>query len=298
MADATGLPTETSPPAQEDYAVHAYGPIARGLAVALRLAAVFNVLYIAAFIVRDIVTGSRGAPPFAIAMGLAVFSGGPFLLALLLAHAVKGRIAIEPERLVLTLRRERFEVPLASILAIRPFLLPLPGAGLRLVLASNRSFERRLVLSDPAALLSALTAALPSARGALTHPAIRFAAARHAHGLRRWPYFVVKYGLVPLAFAVVLFRLHQYIMYGGAFGQYHLSGLGPYARAFLLRWLGVAGGLVVYAGLVRFAVEVLALGATYLLAARARGIRRAAEVLADIAYFVLMPMYVLAMLLG
>ncbi|MEO5728026.1 MAG: hypothetical protein ABI134_10720 [Byssovorax sp.] len=296
--NATGSTADTSPPGQDDFTVHAYGPVARGIAVALRLAALFNVLYIAAFIVRDIVTGSRGAPPLAIAMGLAVFSGGPFLLALFIAHASKGRLAIEPEKLVLTLRRERFEVPLASITAIRPLRLPLPGPGLRIVLASNRSFERRLVLPDPAALLSALAEALPSARSALTHPAIRFATARHIHGRRRWPYFAVKYGLVPLAFAVVLFRLHQYIMYGGAFGQYHLSGLGPYLRAFLLRWTGVAGGLVVYAGLVRFAVEVLSFGGTYLFAAHARGIRRAAEIAADIAYFVLMPAYVLAMLLG
>ena len=108
----------------------------------------------------------------------------------------------------------------------------------------------------------------------------------------------MKYGVVPLVFAVILFRLHQYIMYGGAFGQYHLSGLGPYLRAFFMRWTGVAGGLVVFAGLVRCVVEVLSFGGTYLFAAHARGIRRAAEIVADVAYFVLIPAYVLAMLLG
>ena len=298
MADATGSTAETSPPGQDDFTVQAYGPAARGVAVALRLVALLNVLYIAAFIVRDIVTGSRGAPPLAVAMGLASFSGGPFLLALLIGSAGKGRIAIEPEKLVLTLLRERFEIPTASILAIRPLRLPLPGPGVRIVLTSNRSFERRLVLPDPAALLSALAEALTSARSALAHPSIRFATARRTHGRRRWPYFVVKYGVVPLAFAIVLFRLHQYIMYGGAFGQYHLSGLGPYLRAFVVRWTGVAGGLIVVAGLVRFVVEVLSLAATYLFATHARGIRRAAEVAADIVYFVLIPAYVLALLLG
>ena len=294
MADATGSPVEKSPPGQADLTVHAYSPIARGASVALRLVAVLNVLYLAAFIVRDIVTGSRGAPPLQIVMGLALFSGGPLLLALLVGMASKGTIAIEAEKLVLTLRRERFEIPMASIAAVRPFLLPLPGPGIRLVLASNRSFERRLVLPDPAALL----VALPSAESALSHPTVLFATARRTHGRRRWLYFVVKYGVVPLAFTIILFRLHQYIMYGGAFGQYHLYGLGPYLRAFLLRWAGVGGGLVVYAGLVRFALEVVALGATYLFRAHARGIRRAAEVLADIAYFFVIPAYVLAMLLG
>lgn len=298
MADATGSPAETSPPGQADLTVHAYSSIARGASVALRLVAVLNVLYLAAFIARDIVTGSRGAPPLQIIMGLSLFSGGPLLLALLVGMASKGTIAVEAEKLVLTLRRERFEIPLASIAAIRPFLLPLPGPGIRLVLASNRSFERRLVLADPAALLSALVEALPSARTALSHPAVLFATARRTHGRRRWLYFVVKYGVVPLTLAIILFRLHQYIMYGGAFGQYHLYGLGPYLRAFLLRWAGVGGGLVVYAGLVRFGLEVVSLGGTYLFRAHARGIRRAAEALADIAYFFVIPAYVLAMLLG
>jgi hypothetical protein len=298
MDDATGPTAETSSPGQEEFTVQACGPITRGVAVVLRLVALLNVLYIAAFIVRDLVTGSRSAPPLAVAMGLAVFSGAPFLLALLLGHAVKGRIAIEPGKLVLTLRSERFEIPLASILAIRPLRLPLPGPGLRLVLASNRSFERRLVLPDPAALLTALGEALLSARSALAHPAVRFATARLTHGRRRWPYLVVKYGVIPLVLAILVFRLHQYIMYGGPFGQYHLLGLASYLRAFLVRWMGVLGGLVVYAGLVRFAVEALSFGGTYLVANHARGIRRAAEIVADIAYFVLIPAYVLALLLG
>ncbi|MDI1449320.1 hypothetical protein [Polyangium sp. 6x1] len=297
MADAPESPAEASPPGPAEFTVHAYGPATRVLSVALRLAALLNVLYVAAHIATDIVTGSRTAPPLAVALGIAFFSGGPLVLALLLNRNHRGKAEIGPERLTLTLRRERFEIPNDSMKAIRPWRVPLPGPGLRLVLGSNRSFQRRLVPEDAAALLSALGEKLPAARSALDHPAIRFAEARRALG-RRWPYFVVKYGLIPLGLAIVLFRLHQYIMYGGPFGQYHLFGLGPYLGAFFLRWLGVLGALVVYAGLVRIVAEVLALGATYLIPRRAKGLRRIAEIVLDIAYFVLVPAYVLAHLLA
>ncbi|MDI3284105.1 hypothetical protein [Polyangium sp. 15x6] len=298
MADAPESAAETSPPGREAFTVHAYGPATRTLAVALRLAALLNVLYVAAHIVRDIVTGTRTAPPIAVAFGIALFSGGPLLLALLLGRNHRGKAEVGPARLALTLRRERFEIPFDAIQAIRPWRVPIPGPGLRLVLGSNRSFQRRLVLHDPARLLEALGENVPAAKSTLDHPAIRFADARRALGRRRWPYFVVKYGLIPLGLAIVLFRLHQYIVYGGAFGQYHLFGLGPYLGAFLLRWLGVLGALVVYGGLVRIVVEVLALGLAYLLPRRAKGLRRAAEIVVDIAYFVLIPAYVLTHLLA
>ncbi|MRG91419.1 hypothetical protein [Polyangium spumosum] len=281
-----------------EFDVHAYGPAARTLAVALRLAALLNVLYVAAHIVGDMVTGSKTAPPLAVASGIALFSGGPLLVAFLLGRAHRGKAQIGPERLAIDLRRERFEIPMASIEGVRPWRLPLPGPGIRLVLGSNRSFQRRLALRDPAGLLKALGEVLPAARLALDHPAIRFAEARRAHGRRRWPYFVAKYGVLPLALAIVLFRLHQYIVFGGPFGQYHLMGLGPYVSAFLLRWVGVLGALVVYAGLVRIVVEVLSLGLSYLLPGRAKGVRRAAEILADVAYFMLVPGYVLSHLLA
>ncbi|HVK64621.1 MAG TPA: hypothetical protein VM694_09105 [Polyangium sp.] len=298
MADAPDSPAETRPPGRGEFTVHAYGPATRALALALRLAALLNVLYVAAHIATDIVTGSRTAPPLVVALGITVFSGGPLLLALLLGRNHRAHVEIGDHGLALTLRRERFEIPFDSIQAIRPWRVPLPGPGLRFVLGSNRSFRRRLVLRDPAGLLSALGEHLPAARAALDHPAIRFAEARRTHGRRSWPYLVVKYGLIPLGLAIVLFRLHQYIMYGGPFGQYHLFGLGPYLGAFLVRWVGVLGALVVYAGLVRIVVEVLALGVTYLLPLRAKGLRRAAEVLTDIAYFVLIPAYVLVHLLA
>ena len=63
--------------------------------------------------------------------------------------------------------------------------------------------------------------------------------------------YTTLHAVVPLVFAVILFRLHQYIVFGGAFGQYHLQGLRVYLTAFLIRWAGVAGALVVVAVLSR-----------------------------------------------
>lgn len=264
----------------------------------LRLLALTNVLYVAAHIVLDMMTGSRSAPPLAVGLGLALFSGLPILFASLLGRHYRGVASIAPPSLVLKLPGDQFEVPLESIKEIRPFRLPLASPGFSLVLASRRTFERTLTLPDPRVLLAALSAHVEAAQIALDHPSIRFAQEKHALGRRGKLYRVVKFGVVPLVFAVILFRLHQYIVYGGPFGQYHMYGLRPYLIAFFIRWAGVAGALVVVAVLVRVLVEPLTLMSTYLASRYARMFRQTAEIVADVVYFVLIPLYVISALLA
>ncbi len=241
MSDATGSPADTPPPAQADFTVHTYSLLARGAAVALRLIALLNILYLAAFIVLDIVTGSRGAPPLQVAMGLAVFSGGPFSSLSSSPMPVKAGSRSSPKSSSSRSDASDSRSPWPPSSPSAPFSSPArPGNTARPRLEPLVRATPRAPRSRSSALRPRRSA--PSAQSALSHPAIRFATARRTHGRRRWPYFVVKYGLVPLVFAIILFRLHQYIMYGGAFGQYHIYGLGPYLRAFLLRWTGVAGG--------------------------------------------------------
>jgi hypothetical protein len=271
--------------------VSAYAAGIRALAALFQIAAGLNVLYVAAHVVYDIVEGARTAPPFAIAMGLAVFSGAPLLAAALLRRLFASSVEQKPGLLLLTLRRERFEIPLASITAVRPLRLPLPGPGVALVMVSGRLFRYRLLLSDPSALLSSLSGALPSAKSALGHPAVAYAAAR-ARSSRGLSFWVAKFGVLPLIIAVILFRLHQYIVYGGPFGQYHMFGLGPYLGAFAAAWAGTLGGLLLYAGIWRFVTEIPAYLLTWAMPARAPVIRRAVEIVCQTAYFVLAPAYV------
>jgi hypothetical protein len=277
--------------------VRAYSTPVRLVAVALQAIAALNILYIAAHVVQDIVEGTRSAPPLVVVLGLFLFSGVPMAAFALLARLLTATLELSPTLVSVALRRTRFEIPLASVAALRPWWLPLPGPGLALAMTSGRRFRYRLECADPSALLTAMGSALPSAERALLHPSVVYARYRHLLARRRWYFWLVKFGLLPLALTVILFRLNQYIVYGGPFGEYHLFGLSAYLRSFGVYWASTTGGLVVYAGVVRLVAEALALLLTFSLPSRARPIRRSAEIFCQIAYFGLVPAYVLARLL-
>ncbi|HEU4537857.1 MAG TPA: hypothetical protein VFS00_27245, partial [Polyangiaceae bacterium] len=228
---------------------------------------------------------------------LAAFTGVPWAVNALVRRARRATLGVGAAHLTLTLRGTRIEVPLASIKALHPFALPLPGAGLALELGSGRRFRQRLLLDAPGALLAALAERLPAAREALARPAVAFADAKHEGTRRRWYFWAVKWGVYPLALAVIVFRLNQFIMYGGPFGQYQMYGLGPYLKSFFNHWAGTAGGFVLYAALVRAFVEPLAYALTWLAPGRARLFRRGAEIVCHGAYLVLVPAFVALRLL-
>ena len=57
----------------------------------------------------------------------------------------------------------------------------------------------------------------------------------------------IKFGLFPLVLALPAFRLHQYIAYGGTFGEFYTFGLQAYLTTFLLWWAAWAIGVVLCA---------------------------------------------------
>jgi hypothetical protein len=299
MAVEQEAPGETSPAGHlpSRLEVHAYTAPARLVAAALQALAALNILYIAANIVHDIVEGEQTAPPLIIALGLALFSGVPAITVALLRRLFTATVELQPPLLMLALRRAQFEIPLSSIKAIRPLKLPLPYPGIALEMTSGRRFRYRLQLADPSALLAAIGEELPSAQAALRHPSIVHASARYLLARRGWVYRVIKFVLFPLVLTVILFRLDQYIVYGGLFGQYYLFGLAAYLKSFGSFWAGTTGGLVVYAGTFRLAAEALALPLTWAAPSRARLVRRAVEIFCLLAYFGAVPAYVLARLL-
>lgn len=266
----------------------------RLVAVALRLVAIVNIAYLAWHCVEDIVEGTQTAPPLVLALGFALFSGVPWLFALLVDRLRRATIALEPAQITLTRRSARVEIPLAALAEIRPWALPLPGPGLDLRMRSGRRF--RLALADPRALLEALAPSLPAAREETTRPAVAFATARAARKPRTALFWGIKFGLFPLSLTLITFRLDQVISYGGAFGQYYLQGLGPYLTSLARYAASSTSGLVIYAALVRLVAEALTLALTGAWPSRARLFRRAAEVICFVAYFVVIPGYLIALL--
>lgn len=173
----------------------------------------------------------------------------------------RARAGIDGNTLVLEQRRRRVEIPLVSIKAVAPWRLPLPGSGVDLQLASGRHWEQGLLISRPLALgrmLSAAGASLPSAgseAGTLTEYA-------EARGRARRPWLdhgMVKFVLFPLLPALVAFRLHQVIAFGGTFGEFHTYGPTAWFIGLLIWWASWSLGLMLFAAVLRIHIEVACL---------------------------------------
>ncbi|EAU61642.1 hypothetical protein STIAU_6676 [Stigmatella aurantiaca DW4/3-1] len=217
------------------------------------------------------------------------FSLFPTCLTWLLRRASKATLEVGPERLVLTLREARFEVPRESIASVHPWRLPLPGAGVVLRMKSGRFFTHHLEVPSPLPLLAALGAVSPTAAVAAQHPHSLFGQARYEGRRKYWDSWVLKFGLFPLLPTGIMFRAHQYITFGGPFGQYRMFGLASYLKTFAGYWLLFTTSLVLYAGLWRILSEVLAFALTWLMPARARGVRQSVEWLCRLVYYVGIP---------
>jgi hypothetical protein len=297
-ASDPAAPNDAPRPRDVSFDVRAYPPVARASATLLQAVGALNLAYLAANVALDALGRGPPAPAAVVALGLLTFTGAPWLAAAAIGRWSRATLAVGADYLTLARRAARSEIPISSVKAVRPFALPLPGPGITLVLASGRAFRHRLVLDHPGPLVAAVAEHVAQGRAALASPALAYADAKHARrARRRRPYRAVKWVFVPLALSLIVFRLDQYIMYGGLWGQYRLYGFVPYAKSLLEHAAGAWGALALYAAAVRAVVEPAALAATWLAPARARAVRAAAETLGDVAYFVLAPALVAARLL-
>jgi apolipoprotein N-acyltransferase len=183
----------------------------------------------------------------------------PAVATSLILHAFKAHASIQGQMLVLEQSRRRFEIPLVAIVALQPWRVPLPGMGIHLELASGRRWEHGLVVSRPRALWRGLIAAgAPlQGQGRLNATWAGFAQAR---GVARRPWMdnaLVKFGLFPLAPALVAFRLHQLIAFGGTFGEYHTYGAKAWLMGLVIWWASWSMGLMLFAALLRVLIEVM-----------------------------------------
>lgn len=269
--------------------VHAWRPALRLLAAAAQILSASNLLYLVALSLLGILEGLDPPSPLQMLKQLAWFSLLPLVLVWVLRIFIASTLRVEPTRLVLQLRGVRFEIPLESVTSVEPWRLPLPGSGLSLRMKSGRRFQYALQVAAPVPLLNTLGTSVPSAAPAAEHPGSRLGQARHDWRRRFLDAPAFKFGLIPLVPTAIMFRAHQYITFGGPFGEYDAFGLGAYLRTFALYWVSFTSGLVLYAGFWRFVAEILAFALTWLLPSRSGGIRAAAEWLCRLMYYVAFP---------
>ncbi|HVH17001.1 MAG TPA: hypothetical protein VNF72_01765 [Myxococcota bacterium] len=272
---------------REHHTLWALPPVAHALSAALMLVARVCLLLLLVAVWR------ANDPPITVDLLVGDFLAlvlAPELCARLIGRAFEGHASVETGRLEVMRGGRRMEVPCTSIARALAWRLPLPQPGLTFTLRSGARFPARLALPDPARLLDELAAAgLAPARDALTHPAVRYAAARAAWP-RRWydrPIFkVLVFALLP---GGIGFYAHQHIAFGGLLGQYYLMGLAAWLRSAATYWLTGALYLALWAGLFHIAVESLLLSAAYAAPERAGGARRIAERAATALFYISVP---------
>jgi apolipoprotein N-acyltransferase len=215
----------------------------------------------------------------------------PCLAAAAVRRINRATATISDGRLVLQQGARRIEIPLASIARIHPWRWPLPGPGLELELASGRRWPAGFALSDPDALVHALRDAGARAELAAIGPAWARDHAR-ARAAARHPWLDhagLKFGLFPLLLALPAFRLHQYIAFGGTFGEWQTHGASAWLLGLGVWWTAWSLGLMLCAALLRMVIEVLALAAALHGTASARRMRLALERFARFACYAGVP---------
>lgn len=221
----------------------------------------------------------------------------PLLAAWALRLWFAAEVRIEGSDLVLDARDARTAVPLASIAALRPWRLPWPGSGADLVLASGRRWAKGLVVRDPAALARALAAAGAPLAVASDLPA-RLAGVRAGTSGGWLDHAAIKFIAFPLLPALVAFRLHQIITFGGFFGEAYTYGIGAWLLGLGVWWASWALGLMLFAALLRLLIETITAMAMALGDSRALTARRIATWAAQLAYYVGVPGWLVMRLLA
>ena len=291
---------ERAPRAAEDpktFDVAVLSPPWRAIAAALRLCAAAGLLWLA--LDMWLRTGWQVQS----LSQLWRFAGAvvaPTVAAWAIVQAFKGRAFVEGAALVLDQRRRRIEIPLASIAALRPWRLPLPGSGVDLQLATGERWTHGLAVSCPQALQHMLAVA-----GATAQPADRFdtalaeyAEARAAARRPRLDRALVKFVLFPLLPALVAFRLHQVIAFGGTFGEYHTYGPAAWFTGLLIWWASWSIGLMLFAAALRIAIEIVCAAVLALRPTRLAAVRDALEWMGRVAFYVGVPAWLTLLLLS
>jgi apolipoprotein N-acyltransferase len=240
---------------------------------------------------------SRSLPirPLMLMRAFAILFIAPGIAVWLIERAFAVTVRIEGGELVLQHRERRIEIPSNALARLDPWMVPLPGSGLWLRLRSGRRFRYGLQLADPTAVVEALSAAGASAGAptALQHPSVIYAHAKHSS--QRWRWYHPLFKFVGFAFLATLplFRVHQYIAYGGTFGEYYQLGLQAYLITFGIYWGTLTIYLVLYAAVWRGMAEAVALGAAWVAPSRAARVRRAVEVALRVIYYGGVPVLVI-----
>jgi len=215
----------------------------------------------------------------------------PLCIAWAIEHAFKATVSVDGSNLVIDQRRQRIEIAVASITALRAWRLPLPHAGVQLVLASGKPWSQGLVLNRPQALQRALTAAgAPLAEETGLTASLNLLSENNAAAQKpRLDNAILKFGLFPLLPALAAFHLHQFIAFGGPFGEWLTYGPAAWFGGLAIWWGAWSLGMMLFAAGLRVLIEIMHTAAIAFTPTKSAQIRDALAWFARLAFYVGVP---------
>jgi apolipoprotein N-acyltransferase len=223
--------------------------------------------------------------------------GGLFLMpeaaAWCIARAFAARMRVEDGALVIEQRERRTDIPVSAISAVELWQVPIPTPGVWLALRSGRRFAQGLSVADPDAFVASLEGEGAAARESMSGGVAAYLRARNASPPTLFEHPALKFGLFSLVPTLPAWRLHQYISYGGTFGEYYTFGLDAYLLGFAMWWISFSLSLVFLAAGIRAVVEAISLATALAAPAAASGVRHVLEILQRLAFYVGIPVWLL-----
>lgn len=215
----------------------------------------------------------------------------PLLLGWAIARGQGARASLQGELLVVEGQGHQVEIPMANITRVRSWRWPLPGPGVTLELASGQRFHHGLAVDDPEGFRQMLASSGARLAAGTPGPSIRDELARVRASTRRpWlDHPFLKFGLFPLVPALPAFRLHQYIAYGGTFGELQTYGATAWLLGLAIWWASWSIGLMLLGAVLRMASELATVIVLMLSPVRALPIRRVLEVSSRLLFFLGVP---------
>lgn len=221
----------------------------------------------------------------------------PLLAAWALRRMLAARLRIESGWLLVETPSRRLEIPLRDLGELRMWRLPLPGGGVSL---HSQEASWGLALHDPRGLRRALLAAgAPLVDTRLRPWRLETLLAYRAAARRPWlDHALIKFALFPLLPALPAFRLHQYIAFGGTFGELLTFGAKAWLLGLGIWWLSWSLGLMLFAAVMRLLIEGLNLGGMLLRPELGFSLRHWLEWLGRLLFYLGVPLWLLLRLLA
>lgn len=224
----------------------------------------------------------------------------PLVLVWVIRRLHAARAWIEGDAWIFESATQRTEIPCGNIDRLHMRWPVGPGASLQLGLASGRRWPRTIGLADPMVLAARHAATGRAAPWANAWSAgVAECASQRARSGHRWlDHAAIKFLLFPLLPALLAFRLHQHIAFGGTFGELYTYGLAAWFSGLLIWWIAWALGLMLLAAVLRIVIEAATVAVFLLRRSAAPRTRQVLERLARVVYYLGTPTWLVLKLLA